>query len=63
MILLGFAALGIAALANTALEGQLDAVSTISSAMERQLGLKLEASKIPVDTLVIDHVERTPIEN
>jgi len=31
--------------------------------MEKQLGLKLEATKIPVDTLVIDHVEKTPTEN
>ena len=44
-------------------DGQVDSVSTISSAMERQLGLKLDASKIAVDMLVIDHVERTPIEN
>ena len=44
-------------------ESQVDSVSTISSAMERQLGLKLEASRIAVDTLVIDHVERTPTPN
>jgi uncharacterized protein (TIGR03435 family) len=31
--------------------------------MEKQLGLKLEAAKIAVDTLVIDHVEKTPTEN
>jgi uncharacterized protein (TIGR03435 family) len=43
--------------------GQLDAVPIISSAMEKQLGLKLEAAKIAVDTLVIDHVEKTPTEN
>jgi uncharacterized protein (TIGR03435 family) len=43
--------------------GQQDAVPIISSAMEKQLGLKLEATKIPVDTLVIDHVEKTPTEN
>lgn len=42
---------------------QLDSVSIVSSAMERQLGLKLDASKIAVETLVIDHVEKTPIEN
>ena len=44
-------------------EAQTDSVSAISSAMERQLGLKLEASRIPVDTLVIDHVEKTPTDN
>jgi uncharacterized protein (TIGR03435 family) len=43
--------------------GQQDAVPTISSAMEKQLGLKLEATKISVDILVIDHVEKTPTEN
>lgn len=43
--------------------GQMDGVSIISSAMEKQLGLKLEAAKIPLDMLVIDHVERTPSEN
>jgi uncharacterized protein (TIGR03435 family) len=43
--------------------GQLDSVSIVSSAMERQLGLKLEASKIPVDMLVIDPAEKTPTPN
>ena len=42
---------------------QLDTLPTVSSAMERQLGLKLEATKIATDSLVIDHVEKTPIEN
>lgn len=42
---------------------QEDAVPIVSSAMEKQLGLKLEATKIPVDTLVIDHAEKTPAEN
>jgi len=31
--------------------------------MERHLGLRLEASRIALDTLVIDHVERTPTPN
>lgn len=43
--------------------GQLDSVPIVSSAMEKQLGLKLEAAKIAGDTLVIDHVEKTPTEN
>ena len=43
--------------------GQLDSVSVVSSAMEKQLGLKLEATKIAVDMLVIDHAEKTPTEN
>jgi len=43
--------------------GQQDAVPIVSSAMEKQLGLKLQATKIAVDRLVIDHVEKTPTEN
>jgi uncharacterized protein (TIGR03435 family) len=33
------------------------------TALQEQLGLKLEQRKGPVDLLVIDHLERTPIEN
>ena len=33
------------------------------TALEEQLGLKLESHKMPVEMLVIDHVERTPAEN
>jgi uncharacterized protein (TIGR03435 family) len=36
---------------------------TIFSALQEQLGLKLEAKKGPVDFLVIDSVEKTPTEN
>lgn len=43
--------------------GREESVSIISSAMEKQLGLKLEPAKIPIDTLVIDRVEKTPVEN
>jgi uncharacterized protein (TIGR03435 family) len=35
----------------------------ILNALQEQLGLKLEAKKGPVDLLVIDHVEKTPVEN
>ena len=33
------------------------------SALQEQLGLKVEQRKGPVDLLVIDHLEKTPIEN
>lgn len=33
------------------------------SAVQSQLGLKLEAKRTPVEVIVIDHVERTPVAN
>ncbi len=36
---------------------------TLFEAIEKQLGLKLQAEKRPVPVLVIDHVEQKPIEN
>lgn len=36
---------------------------TLSEAIDRQLGLKLELQKRPVQVLVIDHIERKPTEN
>jgi len=36
---------------------------TLFDAMTKQLGLKLEAQKRPIPVLVIDHIERKPIEN
>ena len=44
-------------------ESQLACVPTLSSALEKQLGLKLEARRVPVDVLVIDHANKTPDEN
>jgi uncharacterized protein (TIGR03435 family) len=35
----------------------------IFAALEQQLGLKLEKTKVPVDVLVIDHIEKTPTGN
>jgi uncharacterized protein (TIGR03435 family) len=36
---------------------------SIFTALQEQLGLKLESAKVPVDNLVIDHVDRVPTEN
>lgn len=33
------------------------------TALQEQLGLKLESQKVPIDYLVIDHVDRTPTDN
>jgi uncharacterized protein (TIGR03435 family) len=43
--------------------GQEDGVAIISAAMEKQFGLRLEPAKVPLDVLVIDHIERNPSEN
>ena len=36
--------------------------SQISKALEEQLGLRLQAEKVPVETIVIDQIER-PLPN
>ena len=36
---------------------------TIYSALQEQLGLKLEGRKGPVQILVVDHIEKAPVEN
>jgi uncharacterized protein (TIGR03435 family) len=35
----------------------------IFSAVEKQLGLKLDKSKAPLDVIVIDHIDKVPMEN
>jgi uncharacterized protein (TIGR03435 family) len=43
-----------------------DATSSLPSiftALQEQLGLKLETRKVPVEMLTIDHIERVPAEN
>jgi uncharacterized protein (TIGR03435 family) len=42
---------------------RLTVVASLASAMEKQLGLHLEARKAPIDMMVIDHIETTPAEN
>jgi uncharacterized protein (TIGR03435 family) len=36
---------------------------SIFTALEKQLGLKLEKTKALLDVLVIDHIEKVPAEN
>lgn len=40
-----------------------DPLTLIEAALEGELGLKLEARKMPLEVLVIDHVEKAPTEN
>jgi uncharacterized protein (TIGR03435 family) len=40
-----------------------DPAPTIFEAVQKQLGLRLEKRKAPVDVLVIDYAEKVPIEN
>jgi uncharacterized protein (TIGR03435 family) len=40
-----------------------DSGPSIFLAIQEQLGLKLESKKLPIDTVIIDHIERTPTEN
>ena len=36
---------------------------SLFTALESQLGLKLDAKKGPVDVLIVDHAQKTPTEN
>jgi uncharacterized protein (TIGR03435 family) len=40
-----------------------DPVSIIQTALEEDLGLKLEARKMPLDYLIVDHAEKVPSGN
>jgi uncharacterized protein (TIGR03435 family) len=47
-----------------AAEGATDStLPSIFTALQEQLGLKLESQKVPIQTLVIDHIDKTPTEN
>ena len=49
---------------NFAPEGSTDStLPSIFTALQEQLGLKLEPQKVPVEMLVIDHLEKVPSEN
>jgi uncharacterized protein (TIGR03435 family) len=43
--------------------GQFDPSAMIITGLQEELGLKLESKKVPLDLLIVDHVERVPAEN
>ena len=43
--------------------GTEDGPSIVAQAIQAQLGLKLDSKKMPVDTLVVDRIEKTPSDN
>jgi uncharacterized protein (TIGR03435 family) len=40
-----------------------DPLTLISLVLQEELGLKLEAKKMPLDLVIIDHAEKAPVEN
>jgi len=44
-------------------EGQIDVMSVLFTALQQQLGVKLDSKKESVNILVIDHAEKVPTEN
>jgi uncharacterized protein (TIGR03435 family) len=40
-----------------------DYIPTLPVALQETLGVRLQAQKVPVEVLVVDHVERAPTEN
>lgn len=44
-------------------DSHLDEFPTLFTALQDQLGLRLESARGPVETLVIEHAERVPTEN
>jgi uncharacterized protein (TIGR03435 family) len=41
----------------------IDSPPILTIAVEQQLGLKLERKNMPIDVVVLDHIERTPAGN
>ena len=40
-----------------------DPAALISMVLQEELGLKLEAKKLPLELLIVDHAEKIPVEN
>jgi len=45
------------------LDAQAASGPDLFTALEKQLGLKLEKTKVPLDVMVIDHADKTPTDN
>ena len=41
----------------------MDVMALTTTVLQAELGLKLEAKKMPLDVVVIDHAEKSPVEN
>jgi uncharacterized protein (TIGR03435 family) len=44
-------------------DGPLDLAGIAITALDEQLGLRLEARKLPIEILIVDHAEKAPSEN
>ena len=44
-------------------DGELDVMSILFTGLQEQLGVRLEPKKDTVEILVVDHAEKTPLEN
>jgi len=55
--------LDMAAVAATNQADRMDAAAAMMTALQEQMGLKLESRKESIDILVIDHAEKVPLEN
>jgi len=43
--------------------GSIESPPELRAALQEQLGLDLELKKAPLDTLVVDRMDKTPVEN
>jgi uncharacterized protein (TIGR03435 family) len=49
--------------ADSVLASDGDAAASLFIAVREQLGLRLTAAKVRIETIVVDHVERVPVQN